>query len=82
MDSFFSRVRFITSEISSAVLAAGTRSIGIERARTECNLRLMERNCDDLGKLLSQALEMQMILSRQIAKEPRADVVDIRFMRG
>lgn len=74
----FSRTRALIGELSAALLGAASRNIGIERARTCGDLRNMERNCDDLGRLLAQSMEMQMRLAVQIAKEPRADVVDMR----
>jgi hypothetical protein len=74
----FHRTRALIGELSAAILGAAGRNIGIERARTYSDLRNMERNCAEMGTLLAQALQMQMILLDQIKREPRADVVDMR----
>jgi hypothetical protein len=74
----FSRTRALIIELSSAGLGIECYGRGLVRARMEKNIRAMEGNCIELGRLLSQALQMQMILLDQIKKEPRADVVDMR----
>lgn len=81
----FNRTRFLTAELASAAINIKLASDNIVRecarmiiAQDARNLADYAKHCDELGKCLRQAAIMQKSLARQIAREPRADVVDMR----
>ena len=65
----FNRTRYLSMEISAALLSAATAASAMERGRVVGDVALMHEASVALLEPLIQALALQLSMSKQIAKE-------------